>query len=244
MDLVYPPFCQLCGKLGTVSPYLCEEHLGKVVPIRPPFCLRCGHPFAVGMRGPRCPLCRGRALHFSRARGGALYRDSVRDLILKWKLGRDRWAVHPLADLLLGALRRESWVSKASLATFVPLHRRRERERGFNQAEELAREAARELRLPVRRTLLRLRDTPPQGEPTTLSRKGNVAGAFGLAPRLCLAGRTVLLVDDVYTSGATAIECSKLLRRAGARRVYVATAARGGLESFACESPILTASPG
>ncbi|HET6201839.1 MAG TPA: phosphoribosyltransferase family protein [Planctomycetota bacterium] len=131
--------------------------------------------------------------------------------------------------------RAEAWDREATLVAAVPLHARKRRERGFNQSEAIARDLATQLGLPFRDLLLRTRDTPPQGSPTTLSRARNVEGAFALRPRGLrrrlprLRGAAVLLVDDVMTSGATLSACARVLRRAGARRVYALAAARGGV---------------
>jgi ComF family protein len=156
------------------------------------------------------------------------------------KFGARRAAALPLEEAIARVAIDAGLAPELDLVVAVPLHPRRLRERGFNQADLLAWGAARALRLPFRRVLRRVRDTPPQGAPTTLSRRGNVEGAFEC--RTSQSGRTVLLVDDVMTSGATFSECARALRRAGARRVYAVAAARGGLPGRA-GAPV-TESPG
>jgi len=109
----------------------------------------------------------------------------------------------------------------------VPLHPKRLRWRGFNQALILAREVGRLWRLPVDPFILRRsRETPPQTELSEEERTKNVRGAFAVDPRKSVEGESLLLVDDVYTSGATVNECSRALQRAGAKEVHVLTLAR------------------
>lgn len=109
----------------------------------------------------------------------------------------------------------------------VPLHPKRLRWRGFNQALVLARVIGRRWQIPVDPFILvRSRETPPQTQLSEKERRKNVRGAFSLNSRKTVKGRIILLVDDVYTSGATVNECSRVLRRAGAKEVYVLTLAR------------------
>jgi competence protein ComFC len=117
---------------------------------------------------------------------------------------------------------------RQTLVLPIPVHPRKRRLRGFDQAARLAEGLADALGLPCgRRVLVRVRDTRPQGDPRTTSRSANVAEAFRVLRPRRVAGRHVLLVDDVTTSGATARECARLLRGAGARRVGLLAAASG-----------------
>ena len=211
----------------------CSSCWARMAPVGPPLCPQCGWPFP----SPRaleaspthlCGRCRTTRVHFTVARAATLYeaKGPGREAILAFKhTGRDSLGRH-LAELMAersGPIMAEGpWDVLAP----VPLHPRRERERGFNQAAFLARHLARRVGLPVAaRALRRVRETPPQsGDPT--DRQRNVRGAFAVARPAQVAGRHVLLIDDVLTTGATANECARALRRSGARRVGVFTLAR------------------
>jgi ComF family protein len=108
----------------------------------------------------------------------------------------------------------------------VPLHWKRRWLRGFNQAEHVARQVAASLDVPLIRALRRIKPAPQHAQPSATARQENIRGAFAASPRASLSGKTVLLVDDVMTTGATAAEASRILRLAGAARVIVAVLAR------------------
>jgi ComF family protein len=130
-----------------------------------------------------------------------------------------RYLGHQMAD----ALRAEDLADGFDLVTFVPMSRRDRRERGFNQAELLARAVARCIGCPVRRVLAKTVRTPPQGRLSAAARKRNLRGAF--RPLRCEQGR-VLLVDDICTTGSTVEECAQALRRGGSQSVTVLAVAR------------------
>jgi ComF family protein len=232
---LFPTPCRGCGGMldaGRRSLF-CSACWARMAPVPSPACPQCGWPFP----SPRaleaspthlCGPCRTSRVHFAVARAATLYvGDSTsREAILAFKhTGRETLGKH-LAELMAersGAILQEGpW----EVLVPVPLHRRREWERGFNQAAFLARRVGRRLGLPVvPRALRRLRATPPQsGDPA--DRRRNVRDAFAVARPARVAGRHVLLIDDVLTTGATANECARALRRAGARRVGVFTLAR------------------
>jgi ComF family protein len=132
-----------------------------------------------------------------------------------------------LADLLLGEAEARRVLEEAEVLVPVPLHPRRRRERGFNQADLLAAAVGRRCRLPVAATaLVRRKDTAPQAGLSAAGRRLNVAGAFGVRRRARIAGRVVVLVDDVLTTGATALACARALNDAGAREVRLLAVAR------------------
>ncbi len=182
---------------------------------------------------PRCGLCRRIELVFARAAAYGSYEGGLRDLIHLLKYGGVRPAANVLGLMLAEAIARiEPEFPADSLAVIpVPLHRTKLRQRGFNQAELIARAALKlnplgdRLRLCAR-VLERKRDTASQIGLTSHQRRENLRGAFAVAQPQWVKGREVLVVDDVYTTGATVSECARVLRRAGATKVWVATVAR------------------
>lgn len=214
LDLVYPPRCAACGALGQ-EPFcpVCAE----AVDPTPPGCRRCGRP------GPDavCGACLAQPPAFDTVRSGGLLGGPLADAVhaLKYR-GRPALA-RPLGEWLA----RRVELPAAAAVVPVPLAPRRRRERGHDQAallaEALARAAGRER---LRRALRRVRETPPQVGRDRAARGRNVQGAF--AASTAVAGRDVVLVDDVVTTGATADACARALKAAGARSVTVVSLAR------------------
>lgn len=212
LDVLFPPRCLGCGVPGRV---LCPPCLAQVAVVTPPICGRCGRPAEEPLAS--CAACPPRPI--ARARAPFLYRGPIARAVRAVKFSGWR----SLAPRLAAAM-AEVADADADCITWVPLSRRRRAERGFDQAELLARALARRMGLEARRLLVRTRDTPPQASrPAGLRRSSSLRGAFAsLGP----APPSVLLVDDVLTTGATAAACAASLLRAGAGRVSVVTAAR------------------
>ncbi|MBI3817559.1 MAG: ComF family protein [Planctomycetes bacterium] len=181
-----------------------------------------------------CPNCKKHPPPFAAAFSAVRYAGASRELILKYKFQRDEWAKPVLLDWLQMAA--DALQFDFDVVVPVPSHFERERRRGFSPVREIAAEFA-ELRRTCFRDkwIARIRNDPPQGAHATMSRVRNVRGAFAPTGRKSLfhprlpGGRRVLLIDDVFTSGSTAAECARALRRSGAASVAVATIARGGL---------------
>jgi ComF family protein len=186
----------------------------------------------------RCPVCRRIRRPFDRAVAYGGYEGGLRELIHLLKYNGVRPAAKVLGGLLAEAMaavepgfEQLSFDQPAILVIPVPLYKGKRRQRGFNQAELIARAAvklrpASERLQLVPKLLLRTRDTPSQIGLTSHQRRANLRGAFAVARAAEVTGRHVILVDDVYTTGATATECAHVLRRAGASQVWVATVAR------------------
>lgn len=192
--------------------------------------------------GLLCRLCRASSPQFERAVAHAVYEREVREMIhlLKYERmeGFSRLLGRMLADAIL-TLRADAAAEVDVVA--VPLFSGKQRERGYNQSELLAEAAVRELRRRdpdwklrhVPRVMNRRRDTRSQFELNPTARRGNVRGAFEVDASRLRPGCEVLLIDDIYTTGATARECAKVLRRAGAGKVWVATLARAQMPQVA-----------
>ena len=183
----------------------------------PPLCARCGAPTAWPVA--RCRECAGRRLAFAHARAALVYDTAVRALVGAWKERGLRGVARLAAELAAETLERP----EVDALTFVPSDAERRRERGHHPAERLARELATRWALPVAPLLVRTGTGERQRGLDRAARRRNVAGAF--LPR-ATAPKTVCLVDDVYTSGATVAAAASALRRAGAGRVEVVTLAR------------------
>jgi ComF family protein len=171
-----------------------------------------------------CGSCRADPPVWDWARAGAEYEGAVRDAIHAFKFEGKRALARPLAALVLEQVGREVGADPGTLVP-VPLAPDRERARGFNQAALVAERLGAALRVPVQpRWLARVRATATQSDLGAAERRANVRGAFVAAP--AVAGRHVIVVDDVLTTGATTAECALALRAAGAIRVGVLTVAR------------------
>ena len=227
----YPEVCQLCRnqRASPAQGYVCTECRSRVQFIRPPFCGRCGLPFEGDISTPfECANCRGLDLAFTSARSAAVARGPVLEAIHRYKYHRALWFETFLAGLLIQEagpeLRAGSWDGIVP----VPLHPGREREREFNQAARLAGRLAAATGLPVRNRLLkRRRPTRTQTLLTREPRAANVDDAFALRNGPLVEGQRLVLVDDVFTTGATTNACARVLQVGGAGAVCVWTVARG-----------------
>ena len=226
LDLVFPPLCPLCDRMlgaGRRDP-LCGECWEGFERIAPPWCRCCGAP--LGIEG-LCGACRSRRPRFAYARAAVLYGDLVREAIHAFKFGGRRGLANPLGDLLAGLGLSALPGAAPDALVPVPLHSRRARERGYDQALLLARRLERAWGVPVvADALLRAVPTQPQTVLDAAARRRNVRDAFAVRRAEVIAGRHIVLVDDVLTTGATAGECARSLYRAGATAVGVLTVAR------------------
>ena len=233
LNFLYPPRCGVCGvglPIDTTR-RVCAPCLGAVEPLRPPLCVLCGVPLADGGDDQRCRNCRTAAPRFDSARSITRYRSgaegssTIAALLRRHKYGLDQSLGRALAEYLDAAppLNADGY----DLVIPVPLHRARLRWRGFNQAALLGAALARRLNCSLDVTsLARVRATAPQTARDHAERARNVRNAFAVRRPYRITGRRVLLVDDVMTTGATADECARALREAGARRIDVLTLAR------------------
>ncbi len=188
--------------------------------------------------GAICTPCRRVPPSFDRAAAYSVHENELRELIHLLKYDRVRAVAKPMGGMLAQAIASLNLTGDVTLIA-VPLFATRERQRGFNQSVLLADEAAAllkkshpALRLRAQHRLLRrIRDTESQFALTPKGRRTNVQGAFEVNAAIPVAGRTALLVDDVFTTGATTRECARVLRKAGAARVFVATVSRAQAES-------------
>lgn len=222
LDLVFPKQCAGCGREGA---FCCADCRGRLA-FSAPSCPVCGRRSFTGVLCAPCEEKTG----LRRFLAPFSYRDPlVRELIHTYKYGGVRELAGLFAEELLACL--DAFAIRPhgpAVLLPIPLHRARERERGFNQARLLARELGRRLELPVAEPLRRRRATQQQTEMESHeARRKNVRDAFSITDADAIRDKTVILVDDVSTSGATLAEAARVLRAAGCRTVWAIVIARG-----------------
>jgi competence protein ComFC len=240
LDLLYTRKCEGCdvflesGREGSKQ-WLCERCHDGMERIVAPYCDVCGEPYEGAMSGRfRCGNCAGLKLHFDFAVAGFKAEGAVRELVHRFKYQRALHLRGLLGTLLERALHdpRLREVDASWMLVPVPLHHARQREREYNQAWELCGVLAKSRGLRALEAMSRVRSTTAQASLSRNQRIENLRGAFAVKPRAvkkkALEGKSVLLVDDVLTTGSTTSECARVLRKeAGVERVAVITVARG-----------------
>jgi ComF family protein len=226
LDLLLPPRCLSCGVTVAAPGTLCTACWRGVTFLGAPCCARCGYPFDFDPgAGSLCGACLADPPAFDRARAALRYDDGSRSLVLALKHGDRLHLAPPLAQWMRRA--GAALLGDADLIMPVPLHWTRLFARRHNQAAVLALALAKTGGPPVStRHLIRRRRTPSQGKKSAVARQRNVAGAFALRQADEIRGKRIVLVDDVFTTGATVEECARVLKRAGAARVDVLAVAR------------------
>ncbi len=228
--LFFPSFCELCRALleEPGEKVVCRRCREKVRRLAAPFCPCCGRFFEGGVEPHFCQTCLEKEPLLARHRSLARYEGHVKDVILLFKYRGFKILGDWLGDLLAENLGNDDdlWEGVEALVP-VPLHPEKERTRGFNQAKVLARRLAKHksLRL-IESRLIKAVNVPAQTSLEAEEREKNVRGAFRTRKAKDLKGKTILLVDDVYTTGSTLRECSLVLKKAGAREVRAVTVAQ------------------
>ncbi|HEY3328604.1 MAG TPA: ComF family protein [Capsulimonadaceae bacterium] len=225
LALVYPPRCVLCG--GYTHDHLCADCAGDLlIPLPEPICEICGHP----RKGNPCLGCKTDPPQFDAARAASLYAGDVKDIIHGFKYHDRPQLAAPLGKLLAAQceeFRYSLGNLEFDIVTAVPMHPLRKRRRGFNQSERLARVVAAEFLAPYDPSLLvRAHFTRPQVGLKHDARITNMRHAFSIG-KVDVVGKTILVIDDVSTTGATLRGCASVLKAAGAKSVYGLTLAAG-----------------
>lgn len=218
LDLVYPPKCLVCGEFQ--PRYLCPACVDLIEPVDEPCCDICGHT----LFDAACRACSGRPRSFTKAIGVGKYSGVLREAIHAFKYQGARCLADELGDLMYARLSPKSGIPTSRIDCIIPMpiHPVRQRLRGYNQSDLLAHRLSHLTGIPViPRAISRTVKTHPQVDLSREARQTNVKGAFTCADPSPLAGKTVLLIDDVATTSSTIHECSRTILAGGADRVYV-----------------------
>lgn len=231
LNLLYPPVCQLCHERRAEAQdgFVCGQCWSHVSFIRPPFCTRCGLPFAGDLTTEfNCTNCHEMELHFTAARSAVVAKTVVLEAIHHFKYSNALWFENFLANLLVHEAAPMLAQAKWDYIVPVPLHPVKLREREFNQAALLAAQLARATGICLNEKILRrVHSTSTQTLLTREERSWNMKNAFAVRKNVRLDDKRIILVDDVFTTGATTNACAQALRAAGAAEVCVWTVARG-----------------
>lgn len=224
-SVIFPWTCPGCQTLVPYPNPICNDCAIRLKRILPPFCKKCGSPLPETWRVQVCPECRIHKSGLRIVRSVYYYEELIQQMILEIKYERRARYLRYLSQELCRQIRIHFPASFEAIVP-VPLHRKREWERTFNQAELMASRLSRLLGVPVWKILRKSKKTAPQSSLSGTARRCNLKGAFECKPAKTLR-HSVLLIDDVITTGATLEECARVLRKsAGVRKVYAITIAR------------------
>ncbi len=213
----FPERCIWCGKVIPPLSLCCDACRENVAVIHPPICTYCG------MEKQVC-RCQRKRHHYDRIASPFYCEKAVRSGILRLKHYADVTLIGFLADQMATVVKREYGTSLPDIISFVPVTERDGFSRGYNQSELLAIALSERLGIPMQPLLVKLYETKPQKALRAQFRSGNVFGVFDVQSDVTLASKTILLVDDVLTTGSTLNECAKMLKLYGAHKVFCITA--------------------
>jgi competence protein ComFC len=236
LNFIYQPKCVFCKKVLSVRTYtcVCEDCSGRLPHTRIHVCDRCSAPMDSVYGNPTCQDCRKHKRYFEQNISPFLYEDPIRHIILQMKFYEFLAAADVLGYYMADKLAKSDILQKIDLVTFVPLSDKRYKERGFNQAKLLAVGLLDHLdrRVFLEDILRKPVDNLTQSTLSPQQRLENVKGVYAVREKADIAGKSILLIDDVMTTGATLNECSKQLKKAGAKSVYAATAAVSSYQKY------------
>ncbi len=228
-DFVFPPHCHVCRSFISEAGrlHVCSSCRDSIRLISSPHCTICAVPFLGAGQDHPCGSCIKEPPAFSAARAAFVYDGPGRELIHNFKYEYKIHLRRPLALYVVQVLSEFVLTHKPDFIVPVPLHPKRLRTRGFNQAVLIGEVLASEWDLPMERSaMMRTRWTEPQINLAASQRRENVKGAFAIKKSEAVKGKRILLLDDVYTTGSTVDECSKVLKKGGADEIIVITVAR------------------
>ncbi|NLP36120.1 MAG: ComF family protein [Firmicutes bacterium] len=221
-DLLFPLRCLFCGERLEADTILCTHCRGQVLEVSR-CCPLCGYP-VVKQSERECPRCNGQKFMFDRACAVGLYEGKLKAVIRRYKYGGRTEMAAALGKLMAQQIEKCKWPQFAAVVP-IPLHPRKQRQRGFDQAVLLAEAIGRQLKVPVKKYLRRSRETVSQTQLSAAQRRHNLAGAFTVVQAEQIPKR-ILLVDDLLTTGATADNAARALLAGGAEEIYLAVIGR------------------
>jgi len=224
LDWIYPPTCIACKALLPLNEperFICVSCRDIFEPILHPNCLKCGAPTDAPV--VHCASCRGRKFYFSHNISTFTYDELMRELINDMKFNRKKRVAQGLGILWANSTDRN--LSSVDFFIPVPMHRKKQNERGFNQAETLTIPLAKAFQIPMLPILARTVDTVPQSEVHPSRRAENVKDIFLVTDPSAVKNKNIILTDDIFTTGASLNECAKALKKAGAGDISCMTLA-------------------
>lgn len=232
LDVLYPPRCPFCGKIvkrqtgGGASAQVCSVCRKALPFVSEPRCMKCGKPVSHAEQ-EYCMDCQKNVYAYDEGRSLLLHRGNVSRAVYQFKYHNKRSYAPVFAEMM--AEQYADWVKRKQITELipVPLHASRKRSRGYNQAELLAEELGKRWGLPVRKNVVfRIKKTKRQKELNDRERAQNLKNAFGVSAKWS-PGKSVLIIDDIYTTGSTIHHLAKILKMAGVQKVYFLTISIG-----------------
>lgn len=229
LDLIYPSktICYSCGKTikGEEKYSLCQNCYKSLSFISDYNCNKCSVPLRMIEDGPYCESCKNTFYYFDKAIAVVSYQEDIKRLIYRFKYSNHTYLATTMAYMMSDKLEVEGF--KIDLIIPIPLYKGKQRERGFNQSDLLSKYISEKINIPINtNTLIRSKNTKVMHKLSKRERQENVKDAFKVVDKWVIKDKSILLVDDIFTTGSTVNICSKLLTESGAKSIIVLTFAR------------------